>query len=102
MTHDIRCEREYTKDGYIFIDCLCQMRAAMAEAWDEGFMNAASQDHPAYPRIRNYRNPYLIEEAPNPGAVGGAEAVSGAGRGGDATDVITEPQIGAEGSRESK
>lgn len=38
--HDSRCEREYTENGYVFIDCLCHIRRAKAEAWDEGFKAA--------------------------------------------------------------
>lgn len=34
-------------------------RALQAAAWDEGFMYAAEQDHPAYPRTRRYINPYV-------------------------------------------
>lgn len=35
-----------------------QAREHLAAAWDEGFMDAAGQDHPAYPRTRQYINPY--------------------------------------------
>lgn len=41
-----------------------EIRAAMAKAWDEGFMDAAGQDHPAYPRTRRIDNPYLRADAP--------------------------------------
>lgn len=34
------------------------VRRRMKQAWDEGFMNAAGQDHPAYPRTRRIDNPY--------------------------------------------
>lgn len=30
----------------------------LKQVYDEGFMDAAGQDHPAYPRKRVYRNPY--------------------------------------------
>ncbi|MBA3782853.1 MAG: hypothetical protein H0X12_13505 [Nocardioides sp.] len=33
-------------------------RKAAEAAWDEGFMYAAGQDHPAYPRTRRMTNPY--------------------------------------------
>lgn len=34
--HDAGCEREYTENGFVFIDCLCHIRRAKADAWDEG------------------------------------------------------------------
>lgn len=34
-------------------------------AWDAGFMDAAGQDHPAYPRTRRINNPYLRADAPH-------------------------------------
>ena len=37
MSHDLLCEAEYTPGGRVFIGCLCRIRAAKAEAWDEGF-----------------------------------------------------------------
>ncbi len=33
-------------------------RKAAEASWDEGFMYAAGQDHPAYPRTRRMTNPY--------------------------------------------
>lgn len=36
----------------------------LAAAWDEGFMNAASQDHPSYPRTRRIDNPYTPNPSP--------------------------------------
>lgn len=34
----------------------------LAEAWERGFMDAAAQDHPTYPRKRRMTNPYQGEE----------------------------------------
>lgn len=39
--HDARCEREYTPNGFIFIDCLCSLRSAQAQAWDEAVKGVA-------------------------------------------------------------
>lgn len=36
----------------------------LAQAWDEGFMYAAGQDHPAYPRTRRIDNPYEPTSSP--------------------------------------
>ncbi|GEB17173.1 hypothetical protein GUY44_12130 [Pimelobacter simplex] len=30
----------------------------LARAWEAGFMDAAGQDHPAFPRTRRFENPY--------------------------------------------
>ena len=56
--------------------CPCRLlpdeavRRLMVRAWDEGFLNAAGQDHPAYPRTRRIDNPY--ERPIPPGSDGGA------------------------------
>lgn len=42
--HDARCEREYTPSGFIFIDCLCSLRRAKADAWDEGYLRAVEPE----------------------------------------------------------
>lgn len=39
------------------------LRETAERAWNEGFMNAASQDHPAFPRVRRWDNPYAAKEA---------------------------------------
>jgi hypothetical protein len=61
-----------------------------AKAWDEGFMAAAEQDHPTYPRTRVYANPYQIREG-----VG-----TGTGRGGD--PASTEATLWVNGSEEAQ
>ena len=65
--HDAQCEREYTESGYVFIDCLCHIRRAKAEAWDEGFDDGYDQrlfddrgfptddDADTFPRTNPYR-----------------------------------------------
>lgn len=44
--HDARCEREYAESGYVFIDCLCHIRRAKAEAWDEGLDAGLREPNP--------------------------------------------------------
>jgi hypothetical protein len=40
----------------------------LAEVWEAGFMDAAGQDHPAYPRTRRIDNPYERAERIGGGA----------------------------------
>lgn len=59
-SHDTRCEREHTQDGHVFIDCLCHIRLAKAEAWDEGYMACYDFERGAsYPESDN---PYRTTE----------------------------------------
>jgi hypothetical protein len=64
--HDSRCEREYTENGFIFIDCLCSLRKAKADAWDEGF-DAGERDVFQHQELGDWsseciRNPYRDSE----------------------------------------
>ena len=70
--HDAQCEREYTESGYVFIDCLCHIRRAKAEAWDE-CVAWVDENGPGWDKDIREANPYraaqvapsrVLEECP--------------------------------------
>ena len=61
-SHDAHCEREYTANGFIFIDCNCALREVQAKAWDEGFI-ARLGDTPRYKTRAEWGNPYRSQES---------------------------------------
>lgn len=61
--HDARCERVYTDSGFVFIDCLCQIRTAKADAWDEGYARGVRDEAGDIERADNpYRVPTTAGE----------------------------------------
>ena len=68
--HDARCEREYTANGFIFIDCLCAQRRAQEQAWDECVEEAHALGwlHDFGSANMHERNPYRLTSPPRQGS----------------------------------